>query len=130
MNHHEDTKSTKKSRKGNTRARAGMRLRSCPLGILCVFLVSSSSGCQQKMADQPSYHPLQPSAFFDDGRSARPLVAGTIPYQETPEVPAVAAGLAAYADKATTPLEEYVTAFPFAISKEDLERGRERYTIF
>src|SRR5215831_17995309 len=85
------------------------------LGVCLIPLVlSSSSGCQQKMADQPSYHPLQPSAFFDDGRSARPLVAGTIPYQETPEVPAVAAGLAAYADKATTPLEEYVTAFPFA----------------
>ncbi len=30
------------------------------------------------MADQPSYKPLQPSAFFADGRSARPLVEGTV----------------------------------------------------
>ncbi len=36
------------------------------------------SGCQQKMADQPSYKPLQPCDFFPDGRSERPLVPGTV----------------------------------------------------
>lgn len=35
-------------------------------------------GCQQKMADQPSYKPLQPSEFFPDGREARPVVPHTI----------------------------------------------------
>ena len=38
-----------------------------------------------QMASQPSYRPLRPSDFFDDGRSARPLVEGTVPYQATPE---------------------------------------------
>jgi mono/diheme cytochrome c family protein len=38
----------------------------------------SLNGCQQKMAGQPSFGPLEPSRFFDDGQSARHLVAGTV----------------------------------------------------
>ena len=30
--------------------------------------------CQQQMADQPRYEPLQKSEFFDDQRAARPLI--------------------------------------------------------
>jgi hypothetical protein len=30
------------------------------------------------MQDQPKYIPLRPSTFFDDGRSERPLVEGTV----------------------------------------------------
>ena len=37
-----------------------------------------TAGCQQKMADQPSYKPLEASDFFADGRSERPAVAGTV----------------------------------------------------
>ena len=36
------------------------------------------SGCRQDMHDQPKYIPLRASTFFDDERSARPLVAGTV----------------------------------------------------
>ncbi len=36
------------------------------------------TGCQQKMADQPSYKPLAPCDFFGDGRSERPAVEGTV----------------------------------------------------
>ena len=43
--------------------------------ILALLLVA---GCQQKMAAQPSYKPLEPSTFFPDGQSARPPVAGTV----------------------------------------------------
>jgi mono/diheme cytochrome c family protein len=35
-------------------------------------------GCQQKMADQPSYKSLEPNDFFADGRSSRPIVVGTV----------------------------------------------------
>src|SRR4051812_32790504 len=42
---------------------------------LCLLLLP---GCQQQMAEQPSYRPLEPSAFFADGRSARPLPPGTV----------------------------------------------------
>src|SRR5438034_9460153 len=37
------------------------------------------AGCQQQMAEQPAYRPLEESAFFADGRSARPLPAGVVP---------------------------------------------------
>src|SRR5207237_10157525 len=50
---------------------------------MTLFLMSAVSamqfsGCQQKMADQPSFRPLEASSFFSDGRSARPAVAGTV----------------------------------------------------
>jgi mono/diheme cytochrome c family protein len=82
------------------------------------------------MASQPSYRPLRPSEFFDDGRSARPLVPGAVPHETTPEDPRMVSGRAANADAVAEPLAEYVTAFPLAITRTDLERGRERYTIF
>jgi mono/diheme cytochrome c family protein len=36
------------------------------------------TACRQDMHDQPKYKPLQPSAIFPDGRSARPTVEGTV----------------------------------------------------
>jgi mono/diheme cytochrome c family protein len=45
---------------------------------IAVAVCLLAAGCQQKMARQPAYKPLEPSAFFPDGRSARPLVAGTV----------------------------------------------------
>ncbi len=41
--------------------------------VLCFAL-----GCQQKMAEQPSYKPLRTCEFFADGRSERPMVSGTV----------------------------------------------------
>jgi mono/diheme cytochrome c family protein len=70
---------------------------------------------------QPKYKPLDPSKFFDDGRSARPLVPGTVARGHlridelyyTGKINGVA-----------------VDEFPFPITRQDLERGRERYNIF
>src|SRR5262245_4556435 len=41
-------------------------------------LFMSFMACQQQMADQPRYKPLQKSEFFDDQRASRPLVEGTV----------------------------------------------------
>ncbi len=86
--------------------------------ILLLFL---AGGCRQEMADQPSYRPFQPSAFFEDGRSARPLVPGTIPrgYLRT--------DASFYTGKSGG---EFVETFPFPITRAVLERGQERYNIF
>ena len=46
--------------------------------ILAFVLLTAHVGCQQKMADQPSFKPLEASDFFTDERSARPVVAGTV----------------------------------------------------
>jgi mono/diheme cytochrome c family protein len=43
--------------------------------VLGAFIVV---GCQQKMAQQPYYKPLEETSFFEDGRSARPLEKGVV----------------------------------------------------
>jgi hypothetical protein len=52
-------------------------VRSSTVGVLFAVLLAIV-GCQQKMADQPSFKPLDSSTFFEDGRSARPTVSGTV----------------------------------------------------
>jgi mono/diheme cytochrome c family protein len=49
-----------------------------PTRVAVVVCLLALAGCQQKMARQPYYRPLEPSGFFPDGRSARPLPAGTV----------------------------------------------------
>ena len=41
----------------------------------CLFPLA----CRQQMSNQPKYEPLEPSSFFDNATSARPLVEGTVP---------------------------------------------------
>src|SRR5581483_12327134 len=48
------------------------------LWLLPFVALSLLAGCQQKMARQPSFKPLDPSAFSPNGQSARPLVRGTV----------------------------------------------------
>lgn len=73
------------------------------------------------MERQPKVRPLQESAFFADGQGSRLPVAGTIPR----------GGLRLDAHffegkEGARPAE----TFPFAVTRKDLERGRERYDIF
>jgi mono/diheme cytochrome c family protein len=112
--------------------------------------------CQQKMAQQPAYHkPLQPSDFFADGQSARPVPAGTVarlrPRSDAPLVTyqpgaerdlaravlavtsrnlGLVAGLAAKLDPAGYAAGEYVATFPLRIDAAAVARGQQRYTIF
>lgn len=46
------------------------------LGV--AVLLAASVGCQQKMAQQPYYRPLDPTEFFDDKQSNRPLEPGVV----------------------------------------------------
>ena len=79
------------------------------------------SGCRQDMHDQPKFKPLQADSFFVDGRSSRPLVAGT-----------VARGTLQEDDHLFTGRinNEFVTTFPFPVTKEMILRGQERFDIF
>ncbi len=87
---------------------------------LCVAAVLFlSGGCRylkQDMANQPKNRPLSPSDFFEDGRSARPLVENT-----------VARGSIAN-DELLVPKDS--NNFPLPVNRELLERGEERYKIF
>ena len=53
----------------------GRRIRRDLMAVALLVL----TGCRSEMYEQPRYEPLEPSSFFEDGSSARPLVAGTVP---------------------------------------------------
>jgi len=77
--------------------------------------------CRLDMHVQPKYKPLDPSNFFGDGRSVRPEVPGTVAhgYLRTDEL--------LYSGKVNgVPADQ----FPFPITRQVLERGRERFNIY
>jgi hypothetical protein len=55
----------------DTKARAARMI--C-LSALALWL----TGCRLDMHEQPKYLPYEPTTFFDDGRSERPVVPGTV----------------------------------------------------
>jgi hypothetical protein len=74
------------------------------------------------MQDQPKAKPLRGSAFFNDHRSARPVVSGTI-----------ARGQLRLEDSLfhTGKVDgRFAEEFPFPVTKEVLLRGQERFNIF
>ena len=79
-------------------------------------------GCRQDMHDQPKYIPLRPSEFFDDGRSERPLIDGTVARGHLND------DTAYYTGKG--PDGKPVDTFPFAVTKEIVERGQQRFNVY
>jgi hypothetical protein len=73
------------------------------------------------MATQPAYRPLQFSDFWEDDRSARPLVPGTVARGELHEDETFTTGKVG---------GEFVNLVPTHVDRAMLERGRERYDIF
>jgi mono/diheme cytochrome c family protein len=73
------------------------------------------------MHDQPKYVPLRGSGFFADGRSARPLVEGTVARGQLDDDTLFQTG------KTDGVL---AAQFPFPVTADMLARGRERYDIF
>jgi hypothetical protein len=94
-----------------------LRLSTVASCLLPMFLAA----CQQQMADQPRYDPLQKSDFFADQRSARPAVEGTV----------ARGGLDADEHFYTGKIGGKPAAeLPFALTREILARGRQRFDIF
>ncbi len=85
-------------------------------------------GCRSEMYEQPRYEPLEPSTFFEDGASARPLVAGTVP-RDDPRggPPAGAAEDVFYTGWSQGKLAETV---PFPVDRAVLDRGQDRFRIY
>ena len=77
--------------------------------------------CRTDMHVQPKYKSLEPSTFFDDGRSARPLVEGTVARGHLRIDEHLYNGKVNGVDAET---------FPFPVTRGVLERGRERFNIF
>jgi mono/diheme cytochrome c family protein len=93
------------------------------LRVACVVLgLSSVTACDmQDMYEQPKYAPLEPSPFFNDDRSARPLVGDTVAQGE------LRTNTEFFTGKSGMNL---VTVIPVVVTKALLERGEERYNIF
>lgn len=89
--------------------------------FLLFATLSLCAACRQDMHDQPKAEPLEASAFFADGRTARPHVEGTVARG------ALTLDLHLHTGKTGG---QPATTFPFEITREHMLRGRERYEIF
>jgi mono/diheme cytochrome c family protein len=89
--------------------------------VVFVLVALACSACRQDMQQQPKYPPLARSWFYPDGRSARPVPAGTIAVDEVSDKLALTTG---YTNGT------FVTAIPIPVTAALLERGRDRYNIY
>lgn len=90
--------------------------------VLAVALLAASvAGCRQDMHDQPKYKPLKSSAFFEDGRDSRPLIADTVARGHLDDDALL------YTGKTGT---SFADEFPFPVTNDVLARGQERFNIY
>jgi hypothetical protein len=98
------------------------------LAVLMVLAMALLAGaCErtgpsfQQMGRQPKYDPLEPSAFFADGMSARPRVPGTVARGEVSNNPFMDSGKIDGQDG---------DGFPMPVTAQILNRGHERFNIY
>jgi mono/diheme cytochrome c family protein len=109
------------TRSGNLCAAAGRRCGRLATWLGMVALALACSGCRLDMHVQPKYLPYTPTNFFGDGRSERPLIPGTVArgYLQTDTL--------LYQGRIDGKLAD---EFPFPITRQDLERGQQRFNIY
>lgn len=87
--------------------------------VLCAFV----AGCPRlDMYDQPRYEAGEPSGLFDDGAASRLAPAGTVARGALRQDRVLHTG--------TLDDSTFASELPLALTREMLERGRERYGIF
>ncbi len=86
-----------------------------------LVLIALTAACRLDMHVQPRVNPLAKNDFFPDQRGARPLVEGAVARGQLHE------DTYFYTGKAGNNPGDYL---PFPVTKEVLERGRERYNIY
>ncbi len=106
--------------------------------LLGVCLVGGA--CRQDMQDQPKMKPYRGSSFFGDGLAMRQPIEGTIPrgylrsdkalFTGKKEKSAQSTSSSAPAGGNQNPYTDDTDTFPFPITEETVQRGRERYNIF
>src|ERR1700734_4174298 len=102
---------------GNTRSRQHRNF----VSMLLLAGMALTSACRLDMHVQPRENPLSRSDFFPDQRSERPPIEGTVARGQLHE------DAYFYTGKVGNNPGEVM---PFPVTKEVLERGRERYNIF
>ena len=92
------------------------------LRAIAILAMSVALGaCRQDMHDAPRYEALEASTFFDNGGSARTLVANTVPRGYLREDELLNTGKQA---------GQFATTFPMAVTADVMARGQERYNVF
>jgi mono/diheme cytochrome c family protein len=89
--------------------------------FLVVVAALAGAGCRQDMHDQPKYVPLRQSAFFNDARSARPVIEGTVARGQLHDDELMYTGKMNGEDAAV---------FPMRVDAQVMARGQERFNIY
>ena len=92
------------------------------LVLFVAIALFALAGCRQDMHDQPKYIPLRPSTFFNDDRSERPLIEGTVARGHLNDDTALYQGVG--------PDGKQVDTFPFPVTREVMARGQQRFDIY
>jgi cytochrome c553 len=88
--------------------------------LLALALTAFTTACKRDdMADQPHVKPLRPSSLFADGASARHPPDHTVPI-DGPLEPEIHSWQE----------PDTATAFPFKITRNDLLRGQQQFTVY
>jgi hypothetical protein len=90
-------------------------------GLALIAAIALWSGCRIDMHVQPKQNPLSRSDFYPDQRSARPLVEGTVARGQLHEDTYFYTGRIG---------DNPGDVMPFPVTREVLERGRERFNIY
>jgi len=98
-----------------------MKLARASLALLATALTLPLGGCRTEMYDQPRYDTFDATTIFPDGLSARPLIGGTVPQGWSMDDEHL------YQGRVDGKLVE---DFPMAVTREVLERGRQRFQIY
>ena len=85
------------------------------------LLALTLAACDQKMANQPRYDPLESSDFFKDGQASRPFVEGTVARGTLKENTALFEGKVG---------GQVVASIPMQVDEKFIRRGQERYNIY
>jgi cytochrome c553 len=88
------------------------------LGLILTLLFTAA--CSH-MRNQPKFETFEPNPLFEDGSSSRPLVPNTVARGEPWDNPHLSQGMVDGAP---------ATTYPFPITLQVLERGRDRYNIY
>ncbi len=91
------------------------------LGAFALAAMLSASACRQDMHNQPKYKPLAATDFFGDRRASRPTIPDTVARGQ------LHLDEARYTGKLNG---KDVTAIPIQITREDLDRGHDRFEIY
>lgn len=100
---------------------AGIAVWAAAAALLIFTAGCSSNMTLQAMGNSAYNRPLSPSTFFANGQSARPDVPDTVARGHAQDDPLLFTGKVNGKD---------ADVFPYAITKEILQRGQQRYNIY